>query len=250
MDDGDEMEATPEITVSPRRRSLPLRVLLVALFAAALGAFFYFDLARFLSLDALQAHRGELLSLVDRLGFAAWGGYVAIYAVSTVFSLPGGAVLTILGGFLFGPWIGVPLALIGATAGATGLFLAARYVFRDALRARVGPAMRRMEDGFNENALSYLLFLRLVPVFPFWLVNLVPAFLGVRLGTYVLATFAGIVPGTLVYVLVGDGLGAVLEAGGALDLGIIFEPRFLAPILGLAALALVPVLYKKLKRPR
>jgi uncharacterized membrane protein YdjX (TVP38/TMEM64 family) len=243
----DEMKGTPEIA-APRRGSTPLRIFLVVLFATGLGAFLYLDLGRFLSLDALQVHREELLALVGRLGIAAWGGYILVYAVSTAFSLPGGALLTILGGFLFGPWIGVPLTLVGATAGATGLFLAARYVFHDALRARAGAAMRRMEDGFNENALNYLLFLRLVPAFPFWLVNLVPAFLGVKLGTYVLATFIGIVPGTIVYSLVGDGLGAVLEAGGELSLGIIFEPRFLAPILGLAVLALLPVLYKSVRR--
>ena len=137
---------------------------------------------------------------------------------------------------------------LGATAGATVLFLAARYAFADYLRAKAGPAIRRMERGFNENALSYLLFLRLVPVFPFFLVNLAPAFLGVRLGTYVVATAIGIVPGTVVYALVGDGLGAVLDAGLRLDAGIIFQPRFLAPIVGLALLALLPIAYKKLRR--
>ena len=104
--------------------------------------------------------------------------------------------------------------------------------------------MQRMEAGFARNALSYLLVLRLVPLFPFFLVNLAPAFLGVPLRTYVAATFVGIMPGTFVYALVGDGAGAVLDAGGELDLGIVFEPRFLAPIVGLAALACIPILYK------
>jgi uncharacterized membrane protein YdjX (TVP38/TMEM64 family) len=226
----------------------PLRILLLALFCAALGAFFFFDLDRFLSLGALRTHREALIAWVERAGVGAWAAYIGIYAVSTLFSLPGGALLTIVGGFLFGPVLGVALAVIGATTGATGLFLAARYVFHDYLLAKAGPALRRMEGGFNENAMSYMLFLRLVPVFPFWLVNLVPAFLGVGLGVYALTTFLGIIPGTFVFALVGDGLGAVLDAGGTLDLGIVFEPRFLAPILGLALLSLIPVVYKKLKR--
>ena len=107
-----------------------------------------------------------------------------------------------------------------------------------------------MEDGFRADALSYLLFLRLVPVFPFWLVNLVPAFLGVGLGTYLLGTIIGIIPGSVVYSLVGDGVGAVLEAGEKVDLNIIFEPRFLLPVIGLALLALVPAVYRRLKGAR
>ena len=105
-----------------------------------------------------------------------------------------------------------------------------------------------MEDGFRDNALSYMLFLRLVPLFPFWLVNLVPAFLGVPLGTYVLGTFLGIIPGTVVYCLVGNGLGAVFDRGGEPDLSLIFEPQILAPIVGLAVLSLIPIVYKKVKR--
>jgi uncharacterized membrane protein YdjX (TVP38/TMEM64 family) len=158
--------------------------------------------------------------------------------------------MTIAGGFLFGPWLASALTVVGATLGAVALFLAARYAFADYLRAKAGPAVRRMEAGFNENAMSYMLFLRLVPVFPFWLVNLVPALLGVRFATYVVATFAGIIPGTVVFALVGDGLGAVLDAGGSLNLTIIFEPRFLAPIVGLALLTLLPVVVKRLRRAR
>ena len=111
----------------------------------------------------------------------------------------------------------------------------------------MGTAARRMEAGFKANALSYLLFLRLVPVFPFWLVNLVPAFLGVPLRTYAIGTLIGIVPGSAVYCSVGNGLGAVFDAGGRPDLGIIFKPEILGPIIGLAVLSLVPIIYKRLK---
>ena len=185
-----------------------------------------------------------------RKGALAWLVYAAIYMVAVAFSIPGGAVLTIAGGFMFGPFVATAVVVVGATCGATLLFLAARYAFADYLRGKAGGAMRRMEAGFNENPVSYMLVLRLVPLFPFWLVNLVPAFLGVKLRTYFLSTLVGIIPGTFVYALVGDGAGAVLDAGGDLDLGIIFEPRFLAPIIGLAVLACIPILYKRIQARR
>ena len=228
----------------------PARLIPIAVLALGFVLFFVVDFGRYLSLDALRDNRDALVAWVDGAGSTAWLVYSGIYALVIAFSLPGGALMTIVGGFLFGPFVGSVLTVIGATTGATGLFLAARHAFADYFCAKAGPAIRRMEAGFKENALSYLLFLRLVPVFPFWLVNLVPAFLGVRLGTYLLATAIGIVPGTVVYALVGDGLGAVLDAGDDIDLGIIFEPRFLAPIIGLALLALLPVAYKKLRPGR
>ncbi len=224
-----------------------MRLIPIAVLAAGLAAFFAFDLGQYLSLEELSEHRGQLMRWVESSGATAALTYMAIYAVVIAFSLPGGAMMTIAGGFLFGPALGASLAAVGATVGATALFLAARYAFADYLHAKAGPALHRMENGFRENALNYLLVLRLIPLFPFWLVNLVPALLGVRLGTYVLGTAIGIIPGTLVYSMLGDGLGAVLDKGEALDFWIIMEPRFLAPIIGLAVLALLPVLYKKIK---
>lgn len=225
----------------------PGRLLPIAVLIAGLAAFFIFDLGHYLSLDALRENRGQLIDWVGRYGVAACLIYIAVYVAVTAFSLPGGALMTITGGFLFGPVLGTTMTVVGATIGATVLFLAARFAFADYLHAKAGPALHRMEAGFQENALSYLLVLRLIPLFPFWLVNLVPALLGVRLGTYLLGTAIGIIPGSLVYSLVGDGLGAVLERGGGLDLWIIMEPRFLAPIAGLAGLALLPVFYKMWK---
>lgn len=233
----------------PARAALPLgRLLPLGLLLLGMALFFVFDLERYVSLDALRDNREALVGWVARAGIAAWLAYIGVYALIAAFSIPAGALATIVGGFLFGPALAAALVIVGATAGASVLFLAARYAFADYLRAKAGPAIRRMEQGFNENALSYLLFLRLVPVFPFFLVNLAPAFLGVRLGTFVIGTAVGIVPGTVVYALVGDGLGAVLDAGQHLDTGIIFQPRFIAPIIGLALLALLPVAYKKLRR--
>ena len=225
----------------------PAKLIPVVVLVAGLVVFFAFDLDRYLSLTALKENREALTGWVADTGLVAWLAYAGMYAVVTAFSIPGGAVMTIAGGFLFGPWLGGTLTVFGATIGATAVFLAARYALAVLLRDKAGNAIRKMEDGFKENALSYLLFLRLIPVFPFWLVNLVPAFLSVPVGVYIFGTAVGIIPGTFMYALVGDGVGALLEAGQDVNLGIIFEPRFLLPIVGLAALALLPVLYKKFK---
>ena len=229
--------------MSRTKRFAPLLVLLLAIAAA-----FALGLDHYVSFEQLERHRAWLLELVHRHSVLAPFAFMLIYATAIGLSMPGGAILTMTGGFLFGVVAGTLYSVLAATLGATVVFLIARTALGDSLRQRAGPAMRRMEAGFRENAVNYLLFLRLIPVFPFWLVNLVSAFLGVPLRTYVLATAVGIIPGSLVYASVGNGLGAVFEAGGRPDLGIIFEPQIILPIIGLAALALLPVVYKKSKR--
>jgi uncharacterized membrane protein YdjX (TVP38/TMEM64 family) len=224
------------------KRFLPLAVLLLAIVAA-----FALGLDDYLSFEQLERNRAQLLDFVDRHPLLAPFAFMLIYAAVIALSIPGGAILTIAGGFLFGVVAATCYVVIAATFGATVVFLIARTALGDSLRGKAGPAMRRMEVGFRDNALSYLLFLRLIPIFPFWLVNLVPAFLGVPLKTYVLATLVGIIPGSLVYASVGNGLGVVFEAGGRPDLGIIFEPQIILPIAGLAVLAILPVAYKKIK---
>lgn len=228
---------------SPVKRFLPLLVLVLAIIVV-----FASGLHEYLSFDALREHRETLLRLVADNATIAPLAFISIYAGVIALSIPGGAVLTIASGFLFGIWLGGLYVVIGATAGATAVFLIARTALGDALRAKAGPWLQRMEAGFQENALNYLLVLRLIPIFPFWLVNLVPAFLGVGLGTYVIGTFFGIIPGSLVFASVGNGLGAVFDAGETPDLGIIFKPEIIGPIIGLALLALLPVVYRKLKQ--
>ncbi len=218
-----------------------------ALLLAGLAAFFAFDLDKYLSFEALRDNRAFLTEWTTAHQKLAILIYAGIYIAVVAFSLPGGAVMTISGGFLFGPIIGTSVTVIAATIGATLLFIAARTVLGDVLRAKAGPAIRNMEAGFRENELSYMFVLRLVPLFPFFVVNLAPAFLGVSLRTYVIATLFGIIPGTFVYALAGNGLGVVFDAGGTPDLGIIFKPGILFPILGLALLALIPVLYKRMR---
>jgi uncharacterized membrane protein YdjX (TVP38/TMEM64 family) len=227
------------------RRFLPLAALLLAI-AAVLAS----GLADYLSFEQLQQNRSQLLAFVARHAVLAPLLFMAVYAGVIALSIPGGAVLTVAGGFLFGAGLATLYVVVAATAGASLVFLVARTALGDGLRAKAGPWMQRMEAGFQKNALNYLLFLRLIPLFPFWLVNLVPAFLGVPLATYVAATFLGIIPGTLVYASVGNGLGAVFDAGQSPDLGIIFRPAILLPIVGLALLAILPVVYGKIKGGR
>lgn len=224
------------------RRILPLAVL-----AAGLAGFFAFRLDRYLSLSALADNRDALLAWVHESGTVAPLAFVALYAVAVATSVPGGTVLTIAGGFLFGTLLGTVYAVVGATIGAAAVFLAARTAFAEPLRARAGPMLSKVEAGFRENATSYLLFLRLVPLFPFWLVNLVPAFLGVPFRTYVTTTIVGILPGTAVYSSVGNGLGMLVDQGRMPDLGLITKPEILLPLVALSLLSLVPVFYKWLK---
>lgn len=233
---------------STARRSGPLRRLLPLLLLLGVGALVVATGAHeALGFENLRRHREALLALVAERPVASALLYVLLYAASVALSIPGAVVLTLAGGFLFGTALATILVVIGATAGAVLVFLIARSALGETLRAKAGPWLARMAEGFREDAFNYLLVLRLVPIFPFWLVNLVPAFLGVPLGTFALATALGIVPGSLVFASVGAGLGAVFDRGDEPDLGVILEPAVLLPLLGLAALALLPVVYRRLK---
>jgi uncharacterized membrane protein YdjX (TVP38/TMEM64 family) len=229
----------PEATEASRgvvlRRLIPFALLVLAGIAfVAVGGRHYLTFA------SLAENRGWLCGVVQHWGFAAALLYVGLYAVLVALSVPGGAVLTIAGGFLFGTWLGAACAIMGATAGATGIFLAARAGF-GGLAQRAGPVVGKLEAGFRADAFNYLLVLRLVPIFPFWLVNLVPALVGVKLPTFALATFLGIIPGSFVYASIGNGLGSFFEEP---DSEVLFRPSIFLPAVGLAALALVPIVYK------
>ncbi len=226
-------------------RAVPLLVV-----AAGIGAFFALGFDRYLSFEALKDNRAFLQDWTAEHSFLSAVIFIAAYCIMVALSLPGAVWATLAGGFVFGTLMGGLYVVIGATLGALLIFLIARYALADFFRAKAGNAVKRMEAGFNDNALSYMFVLRLIPLFPFWLVNLVPAFLGVSVRTYIIGTFFGIMPGSLVYASVGNGLGAVFEAGGTPDLGIIFKPEVLLPILALAALSLVPVIYKKVRSGR
>jgi uncharacterized membrane protein YdjX (TVP38/TMEM64 family) len=198
-------------------------------------------LGEYLSLDALATHRAALTGLVERNLPLAAGLFVAVYVAVVAFSIPGALVLTLSGGFLFGAVLGTALTVMAATTGATLVFLFARFVMGSNALDRLGPQAARIAEGIRRDAASYLLVLRLVPLFPFFLVNLVPAFLGVALPVYVLTTLFGILPGTAVFSLAGAGLGGILDAGGRIEPGTVLTPTILAALLGLAALSLAAI---------
>jgi uncharacterized membrane protein YdjX (TVP38/TMEM64 family) len=220
------------------------RLALLAVFAIAVAAFFALDGEHYLSLETVKANRDALLEFTHAHRLLALAIAFLVYAGAVAFSLPGGLVLSLITGFLFGRWAGTLLAVLAATVGATLVFLAARYLFADAARRRMGPLGGRISAGFTENALSYLLFLRLVPLVPFFLVNLAPAFTNISLRTYVLGTLVGIIPGTFVYVNLGQTLGRIDSLSG------LVSTETLGAFVLLGLFALVPVLLKKLRASR
>lgn len=224
---------------------LPLLILLLGL-----AAFFYFHLYEYISFQTLKSHRIFLLHYVtDNFALAAII-FIASYIILVAISAPGVVLLTLAGGFLFGPLLGTIFVVIGATIGATIIFYAAKTALHDFLYELSQKWFAKLAKGFAANAVSYLLFLRLVPLFPFWLVNIVPAFFGVSMYTFILTTFFGIIPGTFVYIMIGNGLGVVLEQDKLPNLNIIFQPVILLPIIGLALLALLPIIYKILRKQK
>ena len=232
---------------SPKKLSytnfiIPLVLLVV------LVLFFYSGLGRYLSFETLRENQGALKDWVRANGALAVIAYMLTYAAVTIFSLPGGLVMSITGGFLFGTLWGALYIVVGATTGATILFIAAKTSLGDPLRAKAGPWLQKMEEGFQENALSYLLVLRLVPLFPFFVVNLVPAFLGVSLSVYFIGTFLGIIPRVVRVRLGGRRARQHFRGGGrVLRQGDTHAPGHHRAGGTRSALSLIPVIYKKLK---
>jgi uncharacterized membrane protein YdjX (TVP38/TMEM64 family) len=232
-------------------KGLGRRLWPVALIALAALAFFLSGAYRYLSFEALKQHYTELGAFVRQHYYAALALFALAYILVTTLSLPGATLMSVLGGFLFGTLVGVGAVVVAATIGATLVFLAARTAFRDFFQTRAGGFMKKMEAGFNENAFSYLLLLRLIPLFPFFIVNVAPAFSRIRLTTFVAATFIGIIPGVFAFVSAGSGLGAVLERGGEIKLtGLLTQPEILTPIAALSLLALLPVIYRAVRNKR
>jgi uncharacterized membrane protein YdjX (TVP38/TMEM64 family) len=240
------------------RRLTPLIVILLLVGAA------YLVLGRGdISLEALIRHRAAIDGFVTGHRGLAVLAYIALYIVVVALSLPGATFLTVAGGFLFGLAVGVSAAVIGATIGATVIFLVARTALGEPLLRRAGPRAAQLAQGFRDDAFSYLLFLRLVPAFPFFLVNLVPAFAGMRLVPFVVATALGIIPGAAVYSFAGTGLDSVIAAqqaanrdclaAGRSDCHFIFDPKdvltpqLIGALVALGLLALLPVVVKKLR---
>ena len=215
--------------------------------AIATGAVAAFVFARdFLSFSAIAEHYQTLIDWRDNHWVATVAIFSLAYIVCVAFSVPGATWLTLIAGFMFGTVLGSLIVIPAATAGALLIFLAARTALGDFLREKAGAWVARMEDGFREGEVSYLLIMRLVPAVPFFVANLAPAFLGARVWTYFWTTLLGIIPGTVVYISVGAGLGEQLASGQPPDLGVIFEWHILGPLLGLAVLASLPLVLRKL----
>jgi uncharacterized membrane protein YdjX (TVP38/TMEM64 family) len=231
------------MTTKTLSRLAPLAILLLGLVL-----FFVFRLDHYLSFETLKRNHTDLTAWVATNTPLAILLFVLGYAVVVAFSLPVAALLTPLGGFLFGPWLGAALSVVAATLGAIAVFLAARSALRDLFRSKADGRLKKLEAGFARDDFNYLLSLRLIPIFPFWLINVVPALLGMKLGRFALATLIGIIPGAIVYAGLGDGFGMLFEKGGKPDLAIVFEWRILLPLLGLAALSLVPIALQRLKK--
>jgi len=227
-------------------RLLPLALLL----AGGAVAWWGLGLDEHLSFAMLRDNREQIIDYVAAHRLLSAALFVLVYTVVTAFSLPVGSLLTVAGGFLFGLLAGTFLVVVAATLGATAVFLAARTAAGERLLAQTQGWLGRVEDGFRRDAFSYLLVLRLIPLFPFWLVNLLPAAVGVSTLTFVLATAIGIVPGTLIYASLGGGVGAILEEGGNPDLSLFVDPALLAPLFGLALLALLPVAWRRYRAGR
>lgn len=229
---------------SPIKRYLPLAVVLCG---AAAGFILLKDV---LSFETLRDNREALIAFRDANYLLTVAGFVLIYALIVAFSLPGATVATLTGGFLFATFPGALYNVAGATLGATAIFMAVRWGLGDKLGQKFENsegAVKKIKDGIDENQWSMLFLMRLVPAVPFFVANVVPAFLEVPVHRYVISTFFGIIPGALVFTSVGAGLGEVFARGETPDLSIVFEPHVLLPILGLAALSTLPIALKALR---
>ena len=240
-----DMTETP--TEPGWKRHLPL--IAIAL-AAVIG---FLTLRDWLSFETLRDNREALLAFRDANYPLTVGLFILAYVLIVAFSLPGATVATLTGGFLFATFPGALFNMTAATIGATLIFLAARWGLGQRLAARMETSeglVKRIKDGIDENQWSMLFLIRLVPAVPFFVANLVPAFMGVPLWRYVVTTFLGIAPGAIVFTSVGAGLGEVFARGETPDLGIIFAPEILLPILGLCLLAALPIVIKALRGQR
>jgi len=220
-----------------------IKLVIATLFIGGLISFFSLGGDQYLSLESIKANRDALLSYTESNYLQAALLALIIYTASTAFSIPGGTVLSLVVGFLFGRWVGTAIILVAATLGATLVFLAARYLFADAARKKMNSGVAaKLINGFNDNAFNYLLFLRLVPLFPFWLVNLAPAFTPIKLRTYVIGTAIGILPGCFIFANLGQSLGHI----DSLDQLVSAETLLAFGLLGL--FALLPVIVKKFRK--
>jgi len=228
----------------PVLRHVPLALIILV---AAVGAF---TLRDYLSFDTLRENREALLAYRDAHFALMALGFIVIYFVIVAFSLPGAAVASVTGGFLFGIIWGTAFNVVAASLGAVAIFQAARMGLGKSLAARMDASdgtLKRIKDGLNENEISVLFLLRLVPAVPFFVANLLPALVGVKFRNFVITTVLGIIPGAIVFTWIGVGLGEVFDRGDSPDLSLLWEPQIIGPLLGLSALAALPIVIKAVR---
>jgi uncharacterized membrane protein YdjX (TVP38/TMEM64 family) len=252
------MMMEPKPTQIWRRLAGPMGLL------ALLGLGYGLGLHHYLTFDAIAENRAALATVTAEHSILALLAFVAVYTTAVAASFPGASVLTILAGLLFGWCVGGLAAIVAATIGATIVFQIAKTSFGDVLGRKAGPFMSRLSAGFADDAFNYLLFLRLVPAFPFWLVNIAPALANVKLRTFITTTFLGIIPGTFAFAFVGAGLDSIITAQQAarsqclltrpvgecpfdLSIGSLITPQLLLAFAALGLVALIPVALKKWK---
>lgn len=237
-------QKSPASPAAQFKRFLPILVI-----AMALGLFFALGFHRYFTLETLRENREALQMWVDASPGRAIGIFILAYAAAVAISFPGASILTVFGGFLFGLWPGVPVVVLAATIGAAIIFIAAKTALGDFLSNRAGGFVKSMEKGFHENELNYMFVLRLVPVFPFWAINIAAGLVGVSFRNFLIGTFFGIIPGSFVYISIGAAAGAAFDAGDDVSLsGILFQPQTLLPIIGLIILALIPIALKRFSK--
>ena len=227
------------------KRFAPLLILLVAI-----AAVFASGATRHLNLEALQANEAALRAFVSQQLPLALLTFILVYALATAVSLPGAVILTLAGGYLFGTWVGGVATVVGATTGAILVFYAVKTSLGQALRDRAeasGGRLKSVIDGVQAGAFGYILTLRLIPLAPFWLVNVAAALAHAPLRAYALATFLGIMPATFIYSGIGAGIGELLARGETPDLGVIFSPSVLLPLVALGLLTLATTVYQRLR---
>ena len=227
-----------------------LRLLPLVLVFVGILLILYFGLNQYLSFEAIKTHKTLLLTWINTHYFLSVLFFMLTYIIVVALSIPGAVFLTLTAGFLFGSLFGTIYVVIAASIGATCIFLIVQFSIGQWLAEKNGTWVTKMQKGFQENALQYLLFLRLVPLFPFPVVNIVPGILNIKKSTYMIGTFFGIMPGSFVYTWLGQGLNYAFSTGKAPNFSIIFEPPIFWPLIGLAALSLIPIAYTRLRRKR
>ena len=224
-------------------REMNKKIILLVLIGVGASSFYFFDIQQYLSFESLKTNRDRLNFIYQENSIAFISWFVVIYFLTVSLSLPGATVLTLTAGAVFGSVLGMFLVNIGATLGATAAFLSARFIFRDWVEDKFSDKLEAVNSGISSNALSYMLFLRLVPLFPFFLINLVLGLTQVRLSVYFFSTMIGIMPGSFIYANAGSNLAGINSVSD------IASPEVFGALVLLGIFALIPALYRLIKKP-